>query len=139
LITDNYFFIVENQGYYTNIKMGGRNLKTQATEPGDMHSHRAETYIPATNSNGLADLQAYTSRVLNNASQWGFDNHKFKIKRHKLDDNTWQLTVINPKTLKTILQVEGHGDAIFAHEDKLAYMAEILMNRELTIKTPLTD
>ncbi len=109
------------------------NIKTMSTKNNSLTTHSGEL------TNGLSDLQAYTSRILNDASHWGFNSHKFKVLRHKLDNSTWQLTVINPKTLKTILQVEGHGDAIFAHEDKLANMAEVLMNQELTIRTRLTD
>lgn len=133
------FWKILGLGRFINIKnrIGDGTLKTNTTIINNTQTTKTEPYTtPTSNSNGLADLQAYTTRVLNSASQWGFNNHKFKIQRHKLDNDTWQLTVINPKTLKTILQVEGHGDTIFAYEDKLAYMAEILTNSELTIRTP---
>jgi len=102
-------------------------------------STQAEVYSPVTNSTGLSDLQKYTSNIINENTQWGFATSKLKIKRHKLDDNTWQITVINPKTLKTILQAEGHGDTVFAHEDNLARMAETLIARGLTIRTQFND
>jgi len=105
----------------------------------DTHSTRPEAYVPVSNSTGLSDLQKYTTRILNNTTQWGFGSSKLKIKRHKLDNNTWQLTVVNPKTLKTILQAEGHGDAVFANEDNLARMAETLMAQGLTIRTHFND
>ena len=98
-----------------------------------------EAYTPITNTKGLADLQKYTTDMLSDANQWGFANTRLKVKRHKLDDDTWQLTVINPKTLKTILQAEGHGDTVFANEDNLARMAETLIARGLTIRTQFKD
>ena len=105
----------------------------------DTHLARPEAYVPVSNSTGLSDLQEYTTQILNNTTQWGFGSSKLKIKRHKLDNNTWQLTVVNPKTLKTILQAEGHGDAVFANEDNLARMAETLMAQGLTIRTHFND
>jgi hypothetical protein len=102
-------------------------------------SDQTETYAPVTSSTGLSDLQKYTTGVINDSPQWGFGNSNLEIKRHKLDNNTWQLTVINPKTLKTILQAEGHGDTVFAHEDNLARMAETLMAQGLTIKTQFKE
>jgi len=98
-----------------------------------------EAYKQTVKSTGLSDLQKYTTDILNNATQWGFGSSKLKIKRHKLDNNTWQLTVVNPKTLKTILQAEGNGDTVFAHEDNLARMAETLMAQGLTIRTQFND
>ena len=88
---------------------------------------------------GLSELQKYTTNVLSKASLWGFANSNLKVKRHKLDNQTWQLTVVNPKTSKTILQAEGPGDTVFAHEDNLARMAETLMAQGLTIRTNFTD
>ena len=102
-------------------------------------STQAETYSPVTNSTGLSDLQKYTSHVINENTQWGFATSKLKIKRHKVGDNIWQITVINPKTRKTILQAEGYGDTVFAHEDNLARMAETLMAQGLTIRTQFND
>ena len=105
----------------------------------ESHSSQLEAYVPVSNSTGLSDLQKYTTNILNNSTQWGFGSSKLKIKRHKLDNNTWQLTVVNPRTLKTILQAEGHGDAVFANEDNLARMAEMLMAQGLTIRTHFND
>ncbi len=102
-------------------------------------SAQPEVYTPISNSSGLADLQKYTTNMLNEVTQWGFANSKLKVKRHKLDNNTWQLTVVNPKTLKTILQAEGHGDTVFANEDNLARMAETLIAQGLTIRTHFND
>jgi len=113
------------------MKNANNPLKNSADQP--------EAYTPISNSKGLSDLQQYTSNMLSDASPWGFANSKLKIKRHKLDDNTWQLTVVNPKTLKTILQAEGHGDTVFANEDNLARMAETLMAQGLTIRTQFSD
>jgi len=98
-----------------------------------------EVYTPIVNTTGLSDLQKYTTNMLHDASPWGFSNSKLKVKRHKLDDNIWQLTVVNPKTLKTILQAEGQGDAVFANEDNLARMAETLIAQGLTIRTQFND
>ena len=111
----------------------------KANNPQDANSVQPEAYTPASNSTGLSDLQKYTTGILNNSSQWGFASSKLKINRHKIDNNTWQLTVVNPKTLKTILQAEGHGDAVFANEDNLARMAETLMAQGLTIRTQFND
>lgn len=94
-------------------------------------------YDPLQQTSGLADLQIATVNALKKS--WGFCNSKFKIKRYKVDQNTWQLTVVNPKTQKTILQAEGHGDTIFAHEDNLARLAEALLQNGLTIRTQFDD
>ena len=90
-------------------------------------------------SAGLSNLQQSTSNILSHSSQWGFGKSKLNIKRHKLNNHTWQLTVTNPKTRKTILQAEGHGDTVFANEDNLARMAETLMAQGLTIRTHFDD
>ncbi|MCW8933270.1 MAG: hypothetical protein OQK98_00965 [Gammaproteobacteria bacterium] len=111
----------------------------KTNNPQNTHSSQLEAYIPVADSAGLSDLQKYTTGILNNSPQWGFGSSKLKIKRHKLDNNTWQLTVVNPKTLKTILQAEGHGDAVFANEDNLARMAETLMAQGLKIRTQFND
>lgn len=97
------------------------------------------SYNATSSQNGLADLQRSTTDALSQATQWGFSNTDLKIKRHKLDDQTWRLTVVNPKTSKTILQAEGHGDTVFAHEKNLASMAEILIAQGLTIRTHFDD
>lgn len=88
---------------------------------------------------GLSELQASTTKLLNDGYRWGAGECKLKVNRHKLDEQTWQLTVVNPRTRKTILQAEGHGDTVFAHEDNLALMAEMLMAQELTIRTEFDD
>lgn len=98
-----------------------------------------DSYIPASNSTGLSDLQQHTTEVLSAASKWGFNNSHLNVKRHKLDNHNWQLTVVNPKTRKTILQAIGHGDTVFANEDNLARMAETLMAQGLTIQTHFDD
>ncbi len=102
-------------------------------------SAQPEVYTPIANSSGLSDLQKYTTHMLSEAIPWGFASSKLKVKRHKLDNNNWQLTVVNPKTLKTILQAEGHGDTVFANEDNLARMAETLIAQGLTIRTQFND
>lgn len=96
-------------------------------------------YSSASNTSGLADLQRSTSNALSQATPWGFSDVELKVKRHKLDQHTWQLTVVNPKTSKTILQAEGHGDTVFAHEKSLACMAEMLIKQGLTIRTQFDD
>lgn len=111
----------------------------KTTQPDNTQTTKPEAYTPTSESAGLSDLQKYTAGVLNSTSQWGFGKSKLKINRHKLDNNTWQLTVVNPKTLKTILQAEGHGDTVFANEDNLARMAETLMAQGLTIRTQFND
>lgn len=113
------------------MKNANSSLNHSAAQP--------EVYTPIANSKGLSDLQQCTSNMLSDISPWGFANSKLKIKRHKLDANTWQLTIVNPKTLKTILQAEGHGDTVFANEDNLARMAETLMAQGLTIRTQFGD
>lgn len=100
-------------------------------------SRQYPAYEPVQQTSGLADLQTATVNALKKS--WGFCNSKFKIKRYKVDQDTWQLIVVNPKTQKTILQAEGHGDTIFAHEDNLARMAEALLQQGLTIQTQFDD
>lgn len=109
--------------------MNDNNYPQNAISPIDSSLHGGQS------SKGLAGLQRYTTEVLNNSLQWGFDKSQLSIKRHKLDSNTWQLTVINTKTQKIILQAEGHGDTIFAQEHNLARMAETLMRQDLVIRT----
>lgn len=88
---------------------------------------------------GLSSLQQATSYVLSQASQWGFGKSRLNIKRYKLNNQTWRLTVVNPRTRKTILQADGHGDTVFANEDNLARMAETLMAQGLTIQTQFDE
>ncbi len=100
----------------------------------------SSSYTSQISSAGLASLQRCTSKVLDTTSlNWGFSGSKLKVQRHKLDDNTWQLVVVNPKTLKTILQAEGNGNTLFEHEDDLARMAETLMAQGLSIQTQFND
>lgn len=112
-------------------------MKRFSTATQQATRQRYSTYEPQQQTCGLADLQTSTINALKKS--WGFCNSKFKIKRYKLDQETWQLIVVNPKTQKTILQAEGHGDAIFAQEDNLARMAEALLQQGLTIRTQFDD
>jgi hypothetical protein len=98
---------------------------------------RYPAYEPQQQTSGLTDLHKATVNALKKS--WGFCNSKFKIKRYKVNQDIWQLTIVNPKTQKTILQAEGHGDTIFAHEDNLARMAEALLQQGLTIRTQFDD
>jgi len=86
-------------------------------------------------TSGLSDLQQNTQEALLSKDNWGFGGSKLSVKRYKIDKNTWQLTVTNPKTQKVVLQAEGHGDTLFANEDNLARMAETLVQQGLTIRT----
>jgi len=117
-----------------------KNSNKPTDKSSDNTPDQLSTYYSATTANnGLADLQRSTSNALSQATQWGFSNSNLKVKRHKLDNQTWQLTVVNPKTSKTILQAEGHGDTVFAHEENLARMAETLIAQGLTIRTHFDD
>ena len=85
-------------------------------------------------SGGLSDLQKTTVSLMNSQPKgWGFSNSAFHVKRQKIGDDEWRLTVKNPKTREIILEVEGHGDKVFAHEDSLARMAEALSEKDLKI------
>lgn len=89
-------------------------------------------------SDGLAELQRITlSRMQNKQTTWGFKNLPFQVKRQKLGNDVWKLTVENPKTREVILEAEGHGDKVFANEDNLARMAEALSEKGLKITTKL--
>ena len=91
---------------------------------------------PPQECSGLSDLQKLTTSVMNNNTRpWGFAGTNLHVKRQRLNDNLWKLTVENPKTRKIILEAEGHGDKIFAHEDNLARMAEALIEQGLKITT----
>ena len=90
---------------------------------------------PATD--GLAQLQRTTVSRMRNKDAWGFNNMPFLVKRQKLDNNVWKLTVENPRTREVILEAEGHGDKVFAFEDNLARMAEALSEKDLKITTKL--
>ncbi|MCW9012624.1 MAG: hypothetical protein OQL06_02480 [Gammaproteobacteria bacterium] len=96
--------------------------------------------LPAKAPEGLSGLQQATVSLMNQQSRnWGFSGSALKVKRQKIDHDTWQLTVENPKTRKVILKVEGHGDKVFAHEDNLARMAEMLLEDGLKITTTGAD
>ena len=101
----------------------------------------ARQYTPelSNGSTGLSSLQKSTSYILSHTSQWGFARSELNIKRYKLNQHTWRLTVVNPRTRKTILQADGHGDTVFANEDNLARMAETLMAQGLTIRTQFDE
>ena len=87
-------------------------------------------------SDGLAGLQQSTlSRMQQKHRSWGFKNMPFQVKRQKLENDLWKITVENPKTREVILEVEGHGDKVFAYEDNLARMAETLSEKDLKITT----
>lgn len=88
-------------------------------------------------SDGLADLQRNTLSRMKNKHAWGFNNKPFQVKRQKLDNDLWKLTVENPKTHEVILEAEGDGDKVFAYEDNLALMAEALSEKGLKITTKL--
>jgi len=102
-------------------------------------SEKHTAYIQSDIASGLSELQRKTRQAIHSQNRWGFDGSKLNVKRYKLDNNTWQLTVVNPKTQKTILQAEGHGDTVFANEDNLARMAEMLLQQDLTIRTEFKD
>ena len=59
----------------------------------------------------------------------------FKVKRQKLTDDLWKITVENPKTREIILEAEGNGNKVFAYEDSLARMAELLSEKDIKITT----
>ena len=85
---------------------------------------------------GLAELQKTTVSLMNSATRaWGFTNSPLKVKRHKIGNDLWKITVENPKTREIILEAQGHGDKVFAYEDNLARMAEALMDKDLVITT----
>ena len=96
---------------------------------------------PHTNSqlhsqDGLSDLQRATVSLMNqNNRNWGFTNSPFSVKRQKLDDDLWKITVKNPKTREIVLEAEGSSEKMFAYEDCLARMAEVLTDKELKITT----
>jgi hypothetical protein len=90
-------------------------------------------------TSGLSDLQQNTKEALLSPNNWGFGDSKLSVKRYKIDKSTWQLTVTNPKTQKIVLQAEGHGDTLFANEDNLARMAEILVQQGLSIRTDFSN
>jgi len=88
--------------------------------------------------NGLANLQQATASLMKQKNRnWGFANSPFEVKRQKLDGDLWKITVENPKTREIVLQAEGSSDKMFAYEDSLAHMAEVLTEKGLKITTQI--
>ena len=87
-------------------------------------------------TDGLASLQKSTASLMNSGSRkWGFSDSSLTVKRQKINNDLWKLTVENPKTRKKILEVEGSGDELFANEDNFARMAEAITQQGLKITT----
>ena len=85
---------------------------------------------------GLSGLQKATALAMNHTRKgWGFSGSAFEVKRQRLDNNIWKITVQNPTTQEIILEAEGDGDKVFAYEDHLAKMAETLADQDLKITT----
>jgi hypothetical protein len=88
--------------------------------------------------NGLADLQQSTVSLMEQKNRnWGFANTPFEVKRQKLDSDLWKITIENPKTHEIVLEAEGSSDKMFAYEDSLARMAEVLTEKGLKITTQI--
>lgn len=118
-------------------KVSGYNIQDSQLHPRNAGTNEASTpYVSADSKGGLSELQKNMTDIL---QPWGFSNSNLKVSRQKIDNHNWQITVVNPKTRKTILEVTGHGDTVFAHEDNLARMAETLMAKGLTIRTHFDD
>lgn len=105
-------------------------IKELQSETGE-HAHQSHAH----DQNGLADLQQSTVSLMNQNNNWGFTNSPFKVKRQKLTDDLWKITVENPKTREIILEAEGNGNKVFAYEDSLARMAELLSEKDIKITT----
>lgn len=87
-------------------------------------------------TDGLASLQKSTASLMNSGSRkWGFADSSLTVKRQKINNDLWKLTVENPKTHEKILEVEGSGDELFANEDNFARMAEAITHQGLKITT----
>lgn len=85
---------------------------------------------------GLSGLQKATALAMNHTRKgWGFSGSAFEVKRQRLDNNIWKITVQNPTTQEIILEAEGDGDKVFAYEDHLAKMAETLADQDIKITT----
>ncbi len=121
-------------------KLGNHTIYPSAGmyNPAEINEH-APAYAPSDDKGGLSELQRNTRKLLKDAGNWTLADSEFTVRRHKLDDNTWQLTVINPKTRKVVLQAQGHGDTVLAHEENLARMAETLTAQGLTIRTSFDE
>lgn len=99
----------------------------------DSHIEAMHSFQPHSQM-GLADLQQATISLMNQHTRnWGFTDSPFEVKRQKLDDDLWRITVENPKTRELVLQAEGSSDKMFAYEDSLARMAELLTEKGLKI------
>jgi hypothetical protein len=124
--------------------MKNTDNSTSFNKPGPMSGNKAspgnrlhDGLHKAPNINGLADLQKSTVSLMSSETRkWGFSGSQFNVKRQKIADNLWKITVENPKTKEIILEAQGHGDKIFAFEDNLARMAEALTEKDLTITLP---
>ena len=87
-------------------------------------------------ADGLSSLQQSTASLMNSGSKkWGFSDSPLTVKRQKINNDLWKLTVENPKTREKILEVEGSGDELFANEDNFARMAEAITLQGLKITT----
>ncbi len=121
-------------------KLGHHNIyEPQPAAPQQVTEASPVPYQQQAGHRGLSDLQKYTSQLLARVQPWSFADSPLKVQRHKLDDENWQLTVMNPRTHKPILQAQGRGDTVLAHEEDLARMAETLMAQGLTIRTQFED
>ena len=105
----------------------------------DAHINKQGTSQSHT-QNGLADLQQATVSLMNQKNRdWGFANSPFEVKRRQRQwssaPDLWKITVENPKTHKIVLEAEGSSDKMFAYEDSLARMAEVLTEKDLKITT----
>lgn len=88
--------------------------------------------------NGLAHLQQSTVTLMNQENHnWGFGNSRFAVRRQKLDNDIWKITIEDPKTREIILEAVGNGDKVFACEDSLARMAELLTEKGIKITSLL--
>jgi len=112
-----------------------RHVDAIKTFQTDAQINKQGTYQSHT-QNGLADLQQATVSLMNQKNRdWGFANSPFEVKRQKLTGDLWKITVENPKTHKIVLEAEGNSDKMFAYEDSLARMAEVLTEKDLKITT----
>lgn len=87
-------------------------------------------------TDGLASLQKSTASLMASGNKkWGFSGSSLTVKRKKINNNIWKLTIENPKTHEKILEVEGSGDELFANENNFALMATALTQQSLKITT----
>ena len=124
--------------------MKNTNNPTSLNKPGAISGNKIspghllhDGFHTPPNINGLAELQKATVSLMNSeAKKWGFTGSQFKVKRQKMADDLWKITVENPKTKEIVLEAQGHGDKVFAFEDNLARMAEALIEKDLHITLP---